>query len=514
MTDSSSSGQRLGSAMGWAYAMDISSRVLGTAVTFILAALLGPEEFGLVALALVYVMFIDMLQRQGLSSAIVQRRSLDDDHLHSAFWMIATVSVTLTVGSVLLSGWWAGVNNTAQLQPVIIWLSALLPVNGLIVVQEAILRRQMRFRPLAVRNTIASLVGGLLGIAAAFAGLGVWALVVQQLSMATTKLGVLWFVTDWRPRLRFSRRHLKDLLSFSTGSFLTSLGVFVNSRTDAMLVGIFFGPAPIGLYRFAQRMMTQVSAISLAGPSMIAVALPALSERQHDRFAFTGRLRNLVHVAVVSSIPLFGILAAVAEPLLQLVGQQWLPAVWAIRFLCLVGSVEAVASLVQPVLQALGHPHRQAFLTWGMAAASAGAFVAVGITLRDAALVDQVTLLALSRAAVYIGMLLPVALWVLSRYGGLPVSQVLRICTPAIMSGGAGWLTGTLLVPIIPWSGTRLLDLATLSVTGVTAGAVAGAVLFSLDHTAWQLFATKARSLWGLATSRPQSHDKEVNVHG
>lgn len=249
MTDSSSSGQRLGSAMGWAYAMDISSRVLGTAVTFILAALLGPEEFGLVALALVYVMFIDMLQRQGLSSAIVQRRSLDDDHLHSAFWMIATVSVTLTVGSVLLSGWWAGVNNTAQLQPVIIWLSALLPVNGLIVVQEAILRRQMRFRPLAVRNTIASLVGGLLGIAAAFAGLGVWALVVQQLSMATTKLGVLWFVTDWRPRLRFSRRHLKDLLSFSTGSFLTSLGVFVNSRTDAMLVGIFFGPAPIGLYR-------------------------------------------------------------------------------------------------------------------------------------------------------------------------------------------------------------------------------------------------------------------------
>ena len=262
--------------MGWAYAMDTGARLLSTLVTFVVAALLGPDEFGLVALALVYVMFIEMLQRQGMSSALVQREDLDRDHLDAAFWTITGLSLVLTAASLGLSGWSADMNGTPRLQPVIIWMSALLPTQGLILVQEAILRRDMSFRPLAVRNTIASVIGGLLGVVAAFLGLGVWALVIQQLGTALAKLGLLWSVTDWRPRFRFSTSHLRDLLSFSTGSFLTSIGVFVNNQADGLFVGMFFGPAAIGLYRFAQRMMTQVLALSLAGPSMVSVALPAL----------------------------------------------------------------------------------------------------------------------------------------------------------------------------------------------------------------------------------------------
>lgn len=508
----------LGSAIGWAYAMDIGSRVLGAVVTFVLAALLGPEDFGLVAIAAVYVMFIEMVQRQGMSSAIVQRRDLEEDHLHTAFWMIAGLSLGLTAVSIGLSGWWADLNNTVQLQPVIVWMSALLPVQGLILVQEAILRREMRFRPLAVRNTVASVVGGVLGVAAALAGFGVWALVVQQLSTAVTKLCVLWFVADWSPRLRFSSRHMRDLLSFSTGSFLTGVGVFVNSKADALFVGMFFGPAPIGLYRFAQGLMTQVSAVSLAGPSMITVALPALSQRQHALPAFSHRLRGLVHIAVVSSVPLFGILAAIADPLLRIVGDQWLPAVPAVQLLCVAGSVNALASLVQPVLQALGHPHRQAVLTWAMAAFSVISFIAVGFSLQDAGLMEQVTLLAMSRAGVYLVALLPTALYVYSRYGDLPVPEVLRICSPAVLSGLAAWLVGTSIAPLVRWQGGRLLDIASLAVVGLCASLVAGAILLTMDKRARDLLTARAQRLRRrfMDDPRPTEHEDVPSgyVHG
>lgn len=474
----------LASAMGWAYAMDIGAKVLGPLITFILAAVLGPDEFGLVALALVYVMFIEMLQRQGLSSAIVQRRNLEDDHLHTAFWLIIGLSLALTAGSVGLSGWWAGVNNTPDLQPVIGWLSALLPINGLILVQEAILRREMRFRPLAVRNTVASVAGGVLGVVAAFAGFGVWALVAQQLGTAVTKLAVLWFVADWTPRMRFSRRHLRDLLWFSTGSFLTSIGVFVNSRADALFVGMFFGPVPVGLYRFAYRMMSQVSAISLAGPSMITVALPALSRRQDDPVAFTRRLRRLVHVAVVSSFPLYGILAGVADPLMRVVGDQWLAATAAVQLLAVVGAAQAMASLVQPVLLARGHPHRQAVLTWLLAAFSAGSFIAVGYLLQDAPLGRQVTVLAASRAVAYLAVLVPTTLYVFARYGNLGAGAVARLSAPSVLCGVLAWAAGLVTIRLVPLSGGRLVDFASLTVTGIVATTTAGGVLLLLDQEA------------------------------
>lgn len=500
----------LATAMGWAYAMDIGAQVLGALITFVLAALLGPDEFGLVALALVYVMFIDMLQRQGLSSAIVQRRDLQRDHLNTAFWLIVVLTLALTAASVSLSGWWAASNNTPQLRIVIIWMSALLPIQGLILVQEAILRRDMRFRPLALRNTIAAVTGGTLGVIAAFAGFGVWALVIQQVGTALTKLLVLWSVTDWRPEWRFSRRHLHDLLSFSTGSFLTSVAVFVNARADALFVGMFFGPAAIGLYRFAHRMMSQVLAVSLSGPSMITVALPALSRRQDDPAAFTRELDRLVHIAVVSSFPLFGILAAVAQPLMRVVGDQWVPAATAVQLLCLVGCAQAISALVQPVLQALGHPHRQAILTWVLAAFSAASFIAVGIALRDQGLVRQVTLMATSRAIVYAGILMPTTLWVFAHYGDLHPTRVLRISAPAAVSAGAGWLAGTMSGSALGWGGSRLMDFALLAVTGATATLAAGGVLLGTDKTARQLLASR----WSWLRALFHDHQGEPNSVG
>lgn len=483
---------RLRQAIGWAYLMDVGGQVLSALFTFVLAAMLGPEAFGVVALAVVYVLFIEMLQRQGMVAALVQRKTLSESHLDSAFWMLVCVSALLTIASIALSGWWAQVNNTPLLQQVVIALSALLPIQALVLVQDAVLRRSLQFRALAVRNTVAALAGGACGVAAAIGGLGVWSLVVQQLVGAAVSLLLLWRMADWRPRLRFSIASLRDLLGFSTGSFFTSVAVFVNNRADALLTGLFFGPIAIGLYRLAYRVLDQVLALSMSGMSLASVALSELSHHQDDDERFAERVDTFLHLSAASALPLLGVLCAVAGPLLGVVGEQWLPATNALRALCIVGAIRAVVELVGPVLQARGHPHRQAVLTWSLAALSAGSYVAVGLLLRDASSTAQVVSMALSRALVYTVILGPLTLAIISRYGGVTPRLVGRTVAGPAFASVVGCLAGLATLHVLPPATSRPAQLVALLVTGSVSSAVTLIALVAVDARARPLL----RELW------------------
>jgi PST family polysaccharide transporter len=462
--------------------MDAGGQVLGALFTFVLAGLLGPREFGILALAMVYVLFVDMLQRQGMAAALIQRRDLTAAHLDSAFWLVLGLSVVLTAGSIGLSGWWAAVNSTPQLQSVIVALSALLPVQALIIVQDAILRRALQFRALAVRNNVAAVVGGVCGVGAAFAGLGVWALVVQQLVTAVVRLVILWHVAEWQPRMRFSVASLRDLAGFSAGSFLSSVAVFVNNRSDALLTGLFFGPVAIGLYRLGYRLLDQVLSLSLSGRSLAAVALPELSHHQDDDQRFAERVEKLLHLSVASALPLLGILAAVAGPVLALIGDEWVPATGAVQVLCVVGAVRAFIELVGPVLQARGRPHRQAALTWLLAGISAGSYVVVGLLLTAAPARAQVLSMAVSRAVVYVAVLGPIAVAIFSRYGGVRPTVVLRtVARPAAASLG-GCAAGLLAGRALPLTGGLPGKLLALLCTGGVATIVTFGLLIMVDR--------------------------------
>ena len=170
-------------ALKWAVVMNSGRRVMSTVFTFLLAALLGPHDFGVVAVALVFVAFVRMLLEQGFMTAIIQREDLDDAHLDSAFWLNLAWCLVLAVGCAFVAGWWADVNDMPQLGPVIQVLSLMIVIDGLQIVQQAVMERQLDFKRLAIRTNISVLLGGAVGIPLALAGAGVWALVGQQLTM-------------------------------------------------------------------------------------------------------------------------------------------------------------------------------------------------------------------------------------------------------------------------------------------------------------------------------------------
>jgi PST family polysaccharide transporter len=169
-------------SLAWAAALSWGERATSTIFTIVLAAILGPEAFGIVAMALVYLAVVDLFLEQGFLTTIVQREQLDREHLDSAFWVNLAWCLVLTAASFGLAGWWASVNDVPELEDVIKVMSVLVVVTGLTIVQQAHLQRQLQFRKLAIRANIAALVGGIVGLALALSGAGVWSLVAQQIT--------------------------------------------------------------------------------------------------------------------------------------------------------------------------------------------------------------------------------------------------------------------------------------------------------------------------------------------
>lgn len=468
------------STVGWSYAMDGGRQVITSFSGLVLAALLGPNAFGVVAMALVYVLFIEMLVKQGMAAAVIQRKDLTPRHLDSAFWLVMFSAVVLMGASAGFSGWWAGVNRTPELQAVIIGLTPIIPLQGTVVVQEALLRRRFQFRALAVRNTVSSVAGGLLGIALALAGFGVWSLVVQQVSTVLIAAVALWAVSDWRPRLRFHRHEARQLLGFSTGSFLSSIGVFVNNRADALLIGLLFGPVVVGLYRMATRLIEMVIGITVR--ALQSVALADLSRVQDDPAGFRHRVLRLVSWSAVMAIPALGVLAGSSEAVLSLLGEEWLPATNALRLLCLAAVVHGAFAFVGPMLQALGRPHQQALLSWATAALSSAGFLGAGLLFRGASQEVELAGLALSRTMLYLGVFATIFIVLVLRLAKLRMHELFGAIAPAV--GAALAAAG---VGLVTWEMVDRLGVASwlnsLS-TGVSSTLAAVVLVILLDHGA------------------------------
>jgi O-antigen/teichoic acid export membrane protein len=270
------------SAVKWAYVGQWGDRAFSAIFTFVLAALLGPRDFGLVAIGLVYLTFMQMFLDQGLVAALIRKADLQPEHCDSVFWMNLLLSAVLVVFTIAVAGWWGRFNHAPELRMLLSVMSLSIPLEGLSIVQSALMRRSMDFKSLSIRSNVSVLIGGAAGIGMAVSGFGPWALVGQQLCRDTSALVLLWRLGSWRPGLRFSWMHLKELLGFSTNNFVAQLGTFADAQAGPVVLGALFGPVAVGLYRLADRLMASV--IMLAS-SIQTVSLPEFSRVQDRRCA-------------------------------------------------------------------------------------------------------------------------------------------------------------------------------------------------------------------------------------
>lgn len=443
-------GESAWGAVRWAFALTFGRRAFSTIFTFVLAALLGPHDFGLVAMALIYITLLSLVMEQGVSTALVQRADTEPEHWDSAFWLNVVWCLLLTGVGIATSGLWANLNGEPELKPVVQVLSLLVIAEGLHMVQEAVLQRELRFKRLAIRSNVAAVLGGVTGLVLALNGAGVWALVAQQLVIEFSSVVLIWALSDWRPRLRFSMRHARELLPFSSGVFLSNLGGFLGQRADALLMGIFFGPTAVGIYRLADRFVEVLLEATLRPIGL--VSLPVLSRFQGDREGLRKQVDSWLRATLVLTVPALLVLAVCSDELVQVLGDEWEPAKDVLKLLAIAGIAKAAIFFAGPVLFAVSRSHVRALMQWSIAALAAATVVAVGLLLTHASLNAQVLGMATSRVLLLLLIVAPISLVVISRVTGYRLRNLLPALPGPLLSGVAA------LAAVTALRSTGLLD--------------------------------------------------------
>lgn len=337
----------------WATGANLGCQLLGLLFSFALARILDPRVFGLVAIAWIYTAFMQIFVTQGFGVAIVQRKDLEEEHLNSAFWIAIASALLFCLASILLAVPMARLFKEPKLAPVICWLSFSMVLNALSTIPTAVLSRDLEFRPLAIRGFTSTGIGGVVGVVMALNGCGVWSLVGQQLVGAALGCAWLWYAVPWRPHLRISKRHLRDLYGISLHITANDILWFFSKRSDQTMVGYSFGPEGLGPYSLASKLIMFLND-GFVGP-LQSVAFPVLSKLQSNAEEFERAVCRYCEISSFLVFPLFAGVAAVAPELVPLLyGQKWMAAVPLLQVLALYGAILTALSFTFPAMVAKG----------------------------------------------------------------------------------------------------------------------------------------------------------------
>ena len=265
----------------WTFFQKAGGQVISFVVFVVLARLLSPDDFGLVAMANVSIAFLTLFTGAALTAALVQRPEIDASHLDTMFWTVVGLSVILAVGTWQFAPEIAGFFEEPDLQPILRWLIVCLPLNALQQVQVSLLRRELNFKSIALRLLISQPISGAIGVSFALLGFGVWSLVARTVASAAIQTVVLWFTVKWRPHFSFSVPHFRELFGFGIHVSGANFVAFFSRRMDVFLIGYVLGAGPLGIYTVAKRLILML--VELIGGTIEHVAWPIFSRIQKDR---------------------------------------------------------------------------------------------------------------------------------------------------------------------------------------------------------------------------------------
>lgn len=339
----------------WTMLGTVGSQALNFGVLALLARELGPKAFGIVALASIWIKFLQYFLSQGLGMAIIQRKDLSDEHLSSAFWHTMAMGALLAAITASLAGVVAEFFSEPNLEPVLQVLSLSFVISGLSAVQTALMTRERQFKKLASRSLAGSLVASGVAVALAFAGAGVWTLVAKQLVLSSVMALVLWSTSKWRPSLRFSLDHLKELWGFSMKVFARNLVGFFYLEADKFLIGRLIGAGELGYYSNSKQLARMI--VNIARKPVETVAMPILSKLQDDKSKMADTICKSQNMMATLLVPIFCGIAALAPEVVEILfGPQWALAREPLRYLSFAEAVNACSAVAFTAIMAVGRP--------------------------------------------------------------------------------------------------------------------------------------------------------------
>lgn len=337
----------------WSAMNGLGRQGLQFVVQLLLARLLLPEDFGLIAMVMVVVQIASVFVRAGFGMAVIQRENLDQADVSTAFWLNLALAV-LAYGILFFAApWLADFYGQPQLT-LLTWVLALNLITGAINnIQISLLQRNLKFREIFFGTLPGTVISGILGVTAAVIGWGVWALVVQIMSGTVFNIMLLWRLSGWRPSFLFSLNSARAIFAFGISVVGSQFIEQFFRQLYTLIIGALYSPALLGFYNRAQaiQQMPTMTAVSIVK----AVALPTLSRAQNDRARMIRGLREAVRLLSLCVGPGMVVLAVLADPVVRLIlTEKWLPLVPYLQMFCVIGWFEPRFRLIVQAVLACG----------------------------------------------------------------------------------------------------------------------------------------------------------------
>ena len=367
MTGSPLGRQGIIAGVRWVAVGQVFGQVMRVVVSAVLAHLISPEDFGLMAMAGIFTGFVVMFQMLGAGTVIIQRPTLSERLLRSlASLALASglvVGGLLAMGSPLLARLW----GDGRLTAILCGLAAVFPLSALAAVPENLLQREMKFGRLVALDFVSQAIQACVAIGLAASGWRVWALIVAQLVGTGIRTAGLVAVSPWQLRFAWDRDELKSVVGFSSGVLGFNLMQYFSRNTDNMIIGRFLGATPLGFYDYAYRIyMYPVDAVTSV---LMRVMLPAFARVQHDDVELGKVFQRAVGAIALVTFPMMTGLAAVAHPFVFVVlGPTWAPVAPLITVLAPVGMLHSIGATTGQVLLAKGRVGLRLWLNVGATA--------------------------------------------------------------------------------------------------------------------------------------------------
>ncbi len=346
--------QKALSATLWSAADIFLRQGLSFIVTIVLARLLAPEEFGTIALLYLFIGVASVFVDSGFGGALSQRQDTTHTDESTVFWFNLIMGLLAAAALWIAAPWFAEFYDS----PILIPLTQVLAINVFIsalgAIHGVLLTKRLDFKTQLKVGAVATTLSGIVAIAMAMQGYGVWALAWQALVSTLLTTCLLWYWNDWRPGMVFSRESMRRLFGFGSYVLLSGLFESVYSRIYTLLIGKFYGVRDLGFYNRADG--TKQLPVGVLTGILSRVAFPVFSAAAHDKEKLKRGVRQALRGMMLINIPMMLGLMVVAEPaVLTLFGEQWLPAVPILQVLCLAGVFWPLHVINLNVLLAQGH---------------------------------------------------------------------------------------------------------------------------------------------------------------
>jgi PST family polysaccharide transporter len=440
--------------------------VLNFASIAVLARLLPPEDFGLVAMVGAVTSFLGIFKDAGLSTATVQTHTITRQQVSNLFWINVTLSGGVALLSMAVAPLVARFYHESRITAIMIALSLSLVLAGCTVQPQAMLTRFLRLKALAAIDLAALLAGIVMGVSLAYAGLNYWALVAMQLTTPATALVLTWWVSGWRPALPRRNSGIGKFVRFGAHVTLGDLVGRFAIGTDSILVGRFFGPEPLGLYSRAAALLYRPME-QLLEPVQ-TVLIPVLSRLQSDPDRYRRVFLRALDLLALGTFPVAAVGFVVAEPIVLIVlGPQWKPAAPLFQAFALVALALPLSYATSWLLLSQGRGRDLLRMYMVMSAITIGSYLA-GLPWGPQGI-------AIAYAGTSLLIRTPVLYRMVGQGGPVTAADLWKRSSSYLPCWVAAWLAATLALKTVA-DAAGLVQLAVCLPAGVIAGLAAGLV--------------------------------------